>query len=218
MSSRLAPLVIVLIPLLLVASTSAEEADFTPLFDGESFNGWEGNLDVFRIEEGAIIAGNAQASLAHNEFLCTKKIFRDFELRLEAKLVGPGNNAGIQFRSSRIPNDPEVRGYQCDMGAAGDMGNIWGWLYDESRRNKFLAQSNLKNPEKYFREGDWNKFVIRCQGPRIQIWRNGKQTVDYLERDEEISRHGIIGLQIHGGPPSEASYRKIRIRTLTSKK
>lgn len=45
--------------------------------------------------------------------------YGDFELRLEAKLVGPGENAGIQFRSERIPNHHEVIGYQCDMGLAG---------------------------------------------------------------------------------------------------
>jgi hypothetical protein len=60
----------------------------------------------------------------------------------------------------------------------------------------------------------WNKFVIRCQGPRIQIWINGLATVDYTEKEEGIAGSGIIGLQIHGGPPAEASYRKIRIKEL----
>ncbi len=31
---------------------------FSPLFDGKTFNGWEGNKDYFRIEEGAVVAGN----------------------------------------------------------------------------------------------------------------------------------------------------------------
>ena len=28
------------------------------LFDGKTFNGWEGNLALFRIESGAIVGGN----------------------------------------------------------------------------------------------------------------------------------------------------------------
>jgi len=40
------------------------------------------------------------------------------------------------------------------------------------------------------------------------------QTVDYTERDDIVSRRGIIGLQIHGGEPAEAAYRHVRIRAL----
>ena len=60
----------------------------------------------------------------------------------------------------------------------------------------------------------WNDFVIRCEGKHIQIWVNGLQTVDYTEADDAIARTGIIGLQIHGGPPAEASYKDIRIKVL----
>ena len=61
---------------------------------------------------------------------------------------------------------------------------------------------------------DWNELRVRCEGPRIQIWLNGKQTVDYTEEDDEIPRKGVIGLQIHGGPPAEAWYKDIMIREL----
>ena len=62
--------------------------------------------------------------------------------------------------------------------------------------------------------GSDNDLVIRCEGPRIQIWVNGLQTVDYTETDDKIARQGIIGLQIHSGPPAEASYRNIRLKKL----
>ncbi len=64
------------------------------------------------------------------------------------------------------------------------------------------------------RVGGWNDYVIRCEGKRIQLWLNGLQTVDYTEPDDAIPQSGVIGLQIHGGPPSEAWYRNIRIRPL----
>jgi arylsulfatase A-like enzyme len=190
----------------------AEEQGFTPLFDGKSFEGWEGNLKHFRIEEGAIVAGSLKEPIPRNEFLCTTREFGDFELRLKAKLAGEGNNAGIQFRSRRIPNHHEVSGYQCDMGDAFGR-SVWGALYDESRRNRMLAEGNQAEIKRVFRPGDWNEFVIRCEGPRVQIWLNGVPTVDY-EEQEDVPRRGVIGLQIHGGKPAEASYREIRIREL----
>ncbi|OYV86295.1 MAG: hypothetical protein B7Z73_12010 [Planctomycetia bacterium 21-64-5] len=50
-----------------------------------------------------------------------------------------------------------------------------------------------------------------------QLWINGRQTVDYTEPDEAIEQRGLIGLQIHGGQPSEAWYKDIVIEELDSK-
>jgi len=178
------------------------------LFDGKTFAGWEGNLDWFRIEDGAIVAGNLQKAAPRNEFLCTPKTYRDFELRLKVKLLGDLSqaNAGIQIRSRRIPNHNEVCGYQADMGQ-----QYWGCLYDESRRNKILAQPDAQALQKALKPGEWNQYVIRCEGRHIRLWLNGVQTVDYTEPDESIEQAGVIGLQIHGGPPAEAWYKDVQI-------
>ncbi len=204
--------------LVLPAALVADEAGdgFRPLFDGKSLAGWEGNEKIFRVQDGAIVAGSLQDPIAHNEFLCTKERFGDFELRLEARLVGKGENAGVQFRSERIADHFEVIGYQCDMGT-GQGKSIWGALYDESRRKKFLAQGDQDKLAEVVKAGDWNDLVIRCQGPRIQIWVNGLQTVDYIEADIKIAESGVIALQIHGGQPAEAAYKNIRIKPLGNK-
>jgi hypothetical protein len=186
---------------------------FAPLFDGKTLAGWEGNDKMFRVEDGAVVAGSLKEKIPHNDFLCTKEEFGDFELRLEARLVGKGDNAGVQFRSQRVPNHFEVSGYQCDIGQMQGK-PIWGWLYDESRRKKFLVEGGGEKLAEVVKPEDWNELVIRCQGPRVQIWVNGVQTVDYTEREKDIAAKGLIGLQIHGGEPAEASYRQIRIKKL----
>jgi hypothetical protein len=196
-----------------LASADEAEPGFRLLFDGKSLAGWEGDEKVFRVRDGAVVAGSLDQKIAHNDFLCSKDQFGDFELRLQAKLVGKGQNAGVQFRSERIPNHFEVSGYQCDMGSANGK-PIWGWLYDESRRKKFLAEADAARLTKAVKADDWNDLVIRCEGPRVQIWVNGFQTVDYNETDDKVARRGVIGLQIHGGEPAEASYRKVRIKEL----
>jgi len=194
-----------------------EDEGFVALFDGQTLAGWEGKLDVFRVADGAIVAGSLEQPIANNEFLCTKQEYGDFELRLKAKLVGQGKNAGVQFRSKRIPNHHEVIGYQCDMGTAGADHLIWGALYDESRRRVFLAEGDQAKLAKALKADDWNEFVVRCEGPRIQIWLNGYQTVDYREA-EDVARVGVIALQIHGGKPAVASYKDIRIKELPASK
>jgi hypothetical protein len=188
------------------------EMGFAPLFDGSSLDGWEGNSDLFRIEDGAIVAGSLQDEIPRNEFLATTREYDNFELRLSVKLTGSLEkaNAGIQIRSRRILDHHEMIGYQADMGV-----KWWGCLYDESRRRKRLAEPDWDQLIKVLKLDDWNEYVIRCQGKRVQLWINGFQTVDYIEEDDTIEQNGLIALQIHKGPASEAWYKNIRIRPLS---
>jgi hypothetical protein len=193
----------------LIASDARAADDPKPvkLFDGKTLAGWEGNEKLFRIEDGAIVAGTLKERIPRNEFLATKKEYADFELRLKFKLLGgPQANAGVQLRSQRIPNHHEMIGYQADLG-----NGWWGALYDESRRNKILAAPEKGAVEKILKRDDWNDYRILCQGKRIQLWINGQQTVDYTEPDDKIPQSGRIALQIHSGPPSEAWYKDITL-------
>jgi hypothetical protein len=185
------------------------EGGFTPLFDGKSFEGWHGDQQIFRIEDGCIVGGSTSEKIPHNFFLSHSTDYADFELRLQFKLVEDDTNAGIQIRSQRIPDHHEMIGYQADLGQ-----KYWGCLYDESRRRRILAGPDLKELEKVLRRNDWNDYRILRQGPRIQLWINDLKTVDYTEADPEIPLTGLIALQIHGGPPGEAWYRNIRIKKI----
>jgi hypothetical protein len=208
--------------LLILALVLTAGADQTPgrnrtspkpvvIFDGKTFAGWEGDLTIFRIQDGAIVGGTLERKIARNEFLCTTKTHGDFELRLKFKLLGgEGANAGIQFRTRRIPNHHEVSGYQADMGTG-----YWGALYDESRRNKILKGPDQEKMKSVIKLDAWNDYVIRAEGRRIQLWINGVQTVEYVEEDPKIETTGVICVQIHGGPPTEAWYKDITLLDLS---
>jgi hypothetical protein len=214
MQKRLPLLSVTLVGLLFtslgaVPQQGAPAAKPSSIFDGKTLSGWEGDLTIFRVENGAIVAGSLD-KIARNEFLCTTQSYSDFELRLKVKLLGGDTaNAGIQFRTRRIPNNHEVSGYQADMGTG-----WWGALYDESRRNKVLVGPDQAKMKGVVKAGDWNDYVVRAEGTRIQLWINGFQTVDYVEADPKIEASGVIALQIHGGPPSQASYKDITVRLL----
>src|SRR5262245_39791272 len=159
-----------LIPFTLLPAQEPRPGAKAPLFDGETFKGWEGDTkDIWRIEEAAIVGGSLKKTLPVNYFLANEKSYADFLLRLKFKLLDHPKkgsvNSGVQIRSQRHP-DPkstEMVGYQADLGDP----TWWASLYDESRRNKVLAQSNMDAINKVLKRGDWNDYEIRAEGKRI---------------------------------------------------
>jgi hypothetical protein len=181
------------------------------LFDGRTLDGWEGNLDNWRVEGGAIVAGALDRRQPHNEFLATTGDFGNFDLRLQYKVIGSGGfvNGGVQFWSQRVPRNFEVSGYQADLGADTD-----GNLYDESRRNRNLATAPVDIRKNALKPDAWNDYRIRSEGAHIQLWLNGVQTVDFTETDTGIAQRGKFALQIHGGANTQVSYRDLRLELL----
>jgi len=185
------------------------------LFDGKTLDGWEGDENVWRVADGVIVGGSMQGN-KQNEFLASKKSYKDFVLKLEWKLVGTEGfvNSGVQIRSKRIDKPAnEMKGYQADIGKG-----YTGCLYYESRRNKMLIKADDEVIKKAEKPGDWNHYEIRCEGPRVVLKVNGVQTIDYTEEDKTLEQEGHIGLQIHGGAKSEVSFRNITIEELGEKK
>lgn len=191
--------------------TQAQDPKPVRLFDGRSFIGWEGDTDkVWRVQDGALVAGSLSETAPRNEFLATTKTYDDFDLTIKYRIEGDHRvNAGIQFRTKRIPNHHEVSGYQADIGP-----NVDGHLYDESRRSRMLA---VPDPEVVARalravgDGGWHTYRIRAVEDRIQIWLNGVQTVDYREEDPAIDRSGIVAVQIHADMRAIIAYKDIEI-------
>jgi hypothetical protein len=170
--------------------TSAAWAQ-TPLSDGKTFTGWEGDTTKqWRIEEGAFTSGSLEKKQPYNDYLATTKEFGDFELTLKWKLEGTEGfvNGGVQFRSKRVPKGTEVSGFQADLGAGYD-----GALYDHIRRSKVIQRPTKEVLEKASKPvGEWNDYRVRAEGSRIQIWLNGVQTVDYTETDPTVESTAIV--------------------------
>lgn len=203
--------------LLLTLPLTLGAAEKVSLADGKTFKGWEGDTNkTWRIEDGAFVGGSLKTKVPRNEFLRSARPYTNFVLRLKFKLVGPPGggggeiNAGVQVRSQQAKNPPsEMVGYQCDLGPG-----WWGALYDESRRNKPLIKPDPAAVAKALKKDDWNEYLIRCEGKRIQTSINDVAMIDYTEPDAAIPQWGLLGLQIHGGGPAEASYKDITIEEL----
>jgi len=185
-----------------------ETAGFVPLFNGIDLTGWSGDLAVWKVDAGQLV-GSSATGLAKNDFLATDASFDDFVLKFAFRLKDGSGNSGMQFRSERAgpPMAHEMIGYQADIGE-----KYWGCLYDESRRNKVLAQVPPTTIGRIDPSG-WNSYMIRAFGPRINLYLNGMMTANYLEEDASIPTSGRIATQVHSGKgPFEIRYRDILVQ------
>ncbi|MCM4173439.1 DUF1080 domain-containing protein [Arenibacter sp. TNZ] len=198
---------------ILMACKNKSTSEGISLFNGKTFSGWEGDtISTWRIKDGTIIGGSLDNTVPHNDFLCTKRPYANFILKLKIKLMGKEGfiNSGIQFRSKRLM-DPsyEMTGYQADWGE-----NYWASLYDESRRNKTLMAPDSLKIQRWIKIDDWNDYEIRAENRNIRLYINGNLTVDYTEEDITIPQSGLIGLQIHGNGKAQVAFKDIFIEEL----
>jgi 3-keto-disaccharide hydrolase len=207
------PFYFILLVFLISSCKDYQENKSTVLFDGKTFNGFEGDtLETWRIEDGAIVGGSLNETVPNNDFLCTDRSFENFSLKLKIKLIGYDGfiNSGVQFRSKRL-KDPayEMTGYQADWGE-----DYWASLYDESRRNMTLMEPDSLQVLQWIKINDWNDYEVLAENRRIRLYINGHQTVDYTELDESIPQSGLIGFQIHGGGKAQVAFKDITIEEL----
>lgn len=152
----------------------------------------------------------------------------DFELTVEYRVSSQGNS-GINYRSNDVPGTKfAMEGYQNDI----DGEDQWSGQNYEERGRKFLAyrgQSVVLKPgappevvkqlgdraelQKSVSKGDWNKVRIVAKGNLFQHYTNGVLMSEVLDEDQEHRRDaGLLGVQVHVGPPMKIEFRDIKLK------
>jgi len=213
-----------------------DHAGFQSIFDGKSLKGWDGDPSFWRTENGVIVGQSTEQNpIKQNTFL----IWRggepaDFELKVEFRV--DATNSGVQFRSIQLPPGPDIgkwvmKGYQADIDFANQ---FTGQIYEERGRG-FLAMrgqavyvpdggrpkviGNLqKSPDELkaiIKVNDWNQVHLIARGNTIIQILNGAVTSIVVD-DDSTNRAlgGLLGFQLHVGPPMKAEFRNIWLKRL----
>ena len=211
--------------LAIAVSSTLSAGEWVNLFNGKNLKNWiqKNGTATYRIEGDAITGKTSEGS--PNSFLCTKKLYADFELEFEVK-VSNELNSGVQIRSQtkELPAGSEakfgrVNGPQVEIEASGSNGAEAGYVYGEATGRGWLTTPDRLKPHKHFKDGEWNHYRIVANGPKIETWING-QHIETLVDEEIYKTHssGFIGLQVHGikkgSGPYEASWKNIRIKEI----
>lgn len=221
------------------------EAGFTSLFSGKDLKGWEGDETFWRVENGVLIGETTDdKETEKNTFLMYRgSEFGDFELRFRYQVTA--FNSGVQYRSQDLGNHV-MKGLQADFEAQwhddGKTDKFSGMFFEEGGRmfmgqrgDCVIVRGNPDNPkkpkiekiasvgdaaelEKAIKRDDWNDYTVIANGNQFIHIINGRVMSIGIDEDEAAFRKaGLIGFQLHSGPPMKIEVKDIRIRELSSK-
>jgi hypothetical protein len=209
-----------------------DNTGFSPIFDGKTLQNWDGDPDFWRVENESIVGqSTTEKPLKQNTFIIWRGgTTKDFELKLEFKMTG--GNSGVQYRSVPLPDVGKwvLKGYQADMDA---QMQYTGMLYEERGRG-FMAERGrftriapggerklIGTPgenealKANIKAGDWNQLHIIARGNTIIHVINGHIMSVCLDEDDKTrSPEGLLGLQLHTGPPMQVEFRNIVMKKL----
>lgn len=218
------------------APLEGDEPGYQTIFDGRTLSGWDGDPTYWRVEEGALVGEiTADTVIKSNTFIVWRGGRpQDFDLKLEYRIT-PEGNSGINYRSAIVPdavttsNKFAMRGYQFDIdGRKRYSGNNY-----EEKGRLFLALrgqltrvvggrppvlvsafANADDLAKVILDG-WNSVHVIARGATLTHILNG-QLMCVVVDDDPANRpaDGLIGVQVHVGPPMKVEYRNIRLKRL----
>ncbi len=203
---------------------------FVSIFDGKTLDGWDGNPAFWSVKDGAITGQTTKENPTKgNTFIIWKGgLVGDFELKLDYRIVK--GNSGIQYRSFRIkgPDRWRLGGYQADFEAGK---NYSGILYGEryrgilARRGQKTVIGDNHKPtvvgtvgdskaiQKKIKHEDWNAYHVVAKGFHFVHRINGMVAIECTDEDKKMRKAaGLLGLQLHAGPPMTVQFKNIRIK------
>ncbi len=207
--------------------TAQDKDGFRSLFNGKDLTGWDGNTELWSVEDGAITGKTSgPGQLKYNQFLIWRGgILKNFELRAKVKVEG--NNSGIQYRSKEMPEVGKwsIGGYQCDVHPAPKNNAM---VYHERGRGIIVqnGQSVVIDPQggKWVvaehetvavDTAKWHEYTIIAKGNHLIHKIDGKMTIDLVDHEEKFrSLKGLLAFQVHGGPAMTVQIKDVMLKEL----
>jgi Domain of Unknown Function (DUF1080) len=177
--------------------TAREEGGKVVAYEGETKDGK--TVPLWTVKDGTIVGSGP-----HSHLFTEKDDYTDFRYRVEAKINDKGNS-GQYFRTAFGADFP--KGYEAQINATHGDKIRTGSLYPSFKlspedRMKILVLNDAPHkPDEFFVQ------EVVAEGNHIQIFVNGKQTVDFTDPNNTFTK-GCFALQGHD-PGTVVTFKKV---------
>lgn len=198
--------------------TDQEKADgWKLLFNGQDFSeDWEYDRDgEWSVVNGVIVSTNGASHLF------TKNKYKNFEASWDVCAYDVNipklrfGNSGVFVRCIKTGGS-FPKGYEIQVDHY-DNNNPTGGVYGiaAAKGNLLVDENGNWKPEAFFEihDGKWFNQRVRIVDNRIQIWINGKQTLDWTDEENRFPEPGYIALQNHH-PTDVVLFTNLKIKEL----
>ncbi|MCR9247402.1 MAG: DUF1080 domain-containing protein [bacterium] len=190
---------------LVSAACAVGPPGFEPIFVPGSFAGWHTAPGGTWEWRGHVLVGKSPESERRHGILLTDARYRDFELRVEFRVLS--GDSGLYFRVDESGSHVAVNGFQAEVDRTLDTGG----LYETGGRAWVVKPDHDRMRELYV-PGEWTRMRIRAVGRDIDVFVNDEHTAAL--RDDPGRLEGHIGLQLHGGQDMHVEFRDLAVRRL----
>ncbi|MDP4131888.1 MAG: DUF1080 domain-containing protein [Bacteroidota bacterium] len=134
----------------------------------------------------------------------------------QADLNGPNEYTGSNYEE-RGRTTLASRGQKVILPTVGDRDSLKTHISDNQWMPKIVTASlgNIDSLKKNIKVNDWNEYHIIVRGNHMQHYVNGILMSDVTDNDTVNRRfNGLLGVQVHVGPPMKIAYRNFRLKKL----
>jgi hypothetical protein len=200
--------------------------EITPstLLERNSFLIWRGGMPAdfeLKVEYKVSKDGNSGINYRSEEVAGVPHALRGYQADLDGAQRYTGSNyeerkrTTLASRGDKVVLETPYSLPEADPAAEADSLKAYIKSNKWTRARVVESLGQIDSLKQHIRQEDWNEYHLVVKGNRLQHYVNGVLMSDVTDNDTlNRKTKGLLGVQVHVGPPMTIAYRNFRLKEL----
>ncbi|RDC62543.1 3-keto-disaccharide hydrolase [Adhaeribacter pallidiroseus] len=190
----------------------------TTLLKTNSFIIWKGGTPAdfeFKGSFRITTDGNTGINYRSEQLTDIPFALKGYQADIDGKIRYTGQNyeergrTTLAYRGEKVTVNTQQNAADPESFRANVKNNAW------QARQVTGSLGSSDSLQTFIKSNDWNDFHLIIKGNRLLHYVNGKLMSDVTDNDTVNRKmQGLLGVQVHVGPPMKVQYRNLRIKQL----